>query len=43
MNNCIVCGKEISNIEKELNMDFHSKCAKNIIKEALKLLEEKND
>lgn len=43
MNNCIVCGDILSNIEKELNMEFHSRCAPNVIKEALKLLEKKND
>lgn len=43
INNCIVCRKSLSNTEKALNMDFHSRCAPDLIKKALQLLDtEKN-
>ncbi len=46
MNNfCIICKEYLSEIEKSLNMTFHSKCAPRVIEEAWKLLniEKKNE
>ena len=40
MNECIVCKKVISNIEKSLNMAFHTKCSSVIIESAWKMLQE---
>ena len=40
MSECIVCKKELSDIEINLNMDFHSGCSPTVIKEAWKLLNE---
>jgi hypothetical protein len=39
MNECIVCKQPMGAIEMALNMDFHPRCAPDIIKQAWDLLE----
>lgn len=43
MNNCIICGENLTDLEIAVNMDFHAKCAPNVIKEAWELLEKQNN
>jgi len=39
MDRCVVCGFPLSVMEKDLLIDFHSKCSKTMIAMALEMLE----